>query len=139
VSETAAHCHMCDRVNAREEVIYRDDHFSAFALADRPGWVLYATNEHSDWMWGLDPAQAAAFGPFLQRVSSALKEVADVSHVYYVGLGENGLHFHGILAARYEPFAKDIQAALAQRGVEIADVERAGAIATALRERLASQ
>jgi diadenosine tetraphosphate (Ap4A) HIT family hydrolase len=128
---------MCDRTAGAEGIILRDEHFSAFSLADRPGWVLYATNRHGDWAWGLTDDEAAAYGPFLKRLSSALKQASGTSHIYYVGLGENSLHFHGILASRYEPFAKDIQAALAQRGNEIADSDAAGAIADTLRDLLA--
>jgi diadenosine tetraphosphate (Ap4A) HIT family hydrolase len=130
------HCHMCDRANGSDGIILRDDHFTAFGLADRPGWVLYATNRHSDWIWGLTDDEAAAYGPFLKRLSGALKEASGTSHIYYVGLGENSLHFHGILAARYEPFAKDIQSALAVRGGEIADAAAAGTIADKLQDLL---
>jgi diadenosine tetraphosphate (Ap4A) HIT family hydrolase len=124
---------MCDRVNGGEGIVLRDDLFTAFVLADRPGWVLYATNRHGDWTWGMTDEEAAAFGPFLKRLSSALREATDATHIYYVGLGENTLHFHGILASRYQPFAKDIQAALAARGAEIADAAAADAVATKLR------
>ncbi|MCU1362150.1 MAG: hypothetical protein JWN99_3439 [Ilumatobacteraceae bacterium] len=134
----APHCHMCDRANGAEGIILRDEHFTAFGLADRPGWVLYATNRHSDWAWGLTDDEAAAYGPFLKRLSGALKQASGTSHIYYVGLGENSLHFHGILASRYEPFAKDIQASLASRGGEIADAPAAAAIADSLREILAN-
>src|ERR1039458_8309458 len=97
-------CHICARVSSGDGLIYGDANFSAFALADRPGWGLYAANRHGEWTWGLTDDEAAGLGPFLRVVSGALKDAAATSHIYYVGLGENTLHFHGILASRHQPF-----------------------------------
>jgi diadenosine tetraphosphate (Ap4A) HIT family hydrolase len=133
---TTASCHLCAQVASGERLIYSDANFSAFALADRPGWVLYATNRHGDWIWGLSDEEANDLGPFLRTVSAALKEAADTTHIYYVGLGENSLHFHGILAARHQAFAKDIQSALAHRGKEVSDEAGAAHIASGMEERL---
>jgi diadenosine tetraphosphate (Ap4A) HIT family hydrolase len=133
------HCHMCDRLAASEAILLDDEHFVAFELGDRPGWVLFASKRHGEWTWDLTDDEAAAFGPLLKRLSSALKQAADTSHIYYVGLGENTLHFHGILASRHQPFAKDIQAALAQRGGEVADARAASQIGERLRQLLDSE
>jgi diadenosine tetraphosphate (Ap4A) HIT family hydrolase len=138
VSESgdAADCHICTRVAGDEGVVRRSASFTAFALADRPGWIMYATTRHGDWLWGLTDQEAEEMGPFVRRLAGAIRDAAGTSHVYYVGLGENSLHFHGILAARYEPFAKDIQAALAQRGNEMADAADAQRVIDRLRNAL---
>jgi diadenosine tetraphosphate (Ap4A) HIT family hydrolase len=132
----ADQCHICERLASNEGVVYASKKFAALAMPTQPGWVLYATKRHGDWIWDLDETEAEELGPFLRRVAAGLKEVTGTTHIYYMGLGENSLHFHGILASRYEPFAKDIQAALAQRGKEIADQPEAEKIASALQWRL---
>jgi hypothetical protein len=125
-------------VASGDGLIYADGVFSVYGLADRPGWVLYATDRHGEWLWGLSDAEAAGLGPFLKVVSAALKEASGAPLIYYVGLGENTVHYHGILTARYEPFAKDIQTALAERGAEVADAEQAARTITAMKDYLSS-
>jgi hypothetical protein len=97
---------------------------------------MYAAKRHGDWIWGLTNEEAGDLGPFLRSVASALKEATGTTRVYQVGLGENSLHYHGILAASYEPFGKEIQAALATAGEAIADPERADLIASVIKESL---
>jgi len=129
---------MCERVSSSEGIVYRDGTFTAFGLADRPGWVLYATDRHGDWTWGMTEDEASGYGPFLRRMTAAVKAATGATHVYYLGLGENSLHFHGLLVARCEPFAKDIQAAMAERGAAVADEAEARRLADAIREHLAT-
>jgi diadenosine tetraphosphate (Ap4A) HIT family hydrolase len=129
-------CHICGMLEAGNNLIYSDGYFSAFALADRPGWVLYGCNRHGEWIWGLTDEEAEDLGRFVRSIAGAMKEATGTTHIYYIGLGENSLHYHGILAARHEPFAKDIQAALAARGGEVANQEAAARIVSAMREKL---
>lgn len=137
MTETAARpCHICGMLDSGENVIYDDGLFSVMSLSDRPGWVLYGANRHGDWIWGLTDEEADGLGRFLRKVAGALRDITGTSHIYYTGLGENSLHYHGILAARYEPFAKDIQAALASRGGEVADGVAAERIVSSLKEKL---
>jgi hypothetical protein len=76
-------------------------------------------------------------GPVKRHICDRLSAGKGIVH-YYVGLGKNSLHFHGILAARYEPFAKDLQTAFAQRGAEVADQDKSQRIANAVREKLSA-
>jgi diadenosine tetraphosphate (Ap4A) HIT family hydrolase len=129
-------CNICGMVETGSNLIYSDDYFSVFSFFDRPGWVLYGCNRHAEWIWGLTDEEADDFGRFLRTVAGALKEVTETTHIYNTGMGENSLHFHGILAARYQPFAKDVMTAMMTRGGEVADEDETARIALAMRKKL---
>ena len=102
MDQRPGNCHICELVSAAKpaELIHRDDHWSAFAFAGVPGWVMFATNRHCDWLWGFTTEEATALGPLLSRLSAAVRNAASAERVYYAGLGENSLHFHGVLLPR---------------------------------------
>lgn len=138
MSAEQPHCHVCALVEG-DDALYRGETFSAFTLAGRPGWVMFATNRHGEWAWGFTDQEAQQFGPVLAMLSDVVRTAAETSHVYYVGLGENTLHFHGILMPQHLPFAKDVQAALASSGQAVNDDAEAARLRALMESALAGR
>lgn len=131
-------CHVCAMLADDTRVVHCDGGLRVLTVPDRPGWLMLATQEHGDWLFDLDDQDAGALGRVLRDAARTVRELTGSDRVYYVGLGENSSHVHGLLTARQPGLGGDIQQALVARGAELADATAGASFAAAAREMLAS-
>jgi diadenosine tetraphosphate (Ap4A) HIT family hydrolase len=79
------------------EVVYQDDLWLARSISSTPavaGWLLMQARRHvaepADW----NEAEAASFGPTLQRLERIVREVTGAVRIYTASLNEGIQHFH---------------------------------------------
>lgn len=89
-------CHVCSMLSQDDpdRIVYEDDHWRAFLMADVPGWVMLASKRHAEGPWGLSSGEAEGLGPAVQSVGAAVRDATSADRVHTVFLGENSLHFH---------------------------------------------
>lgn len=77
-----------------DDGLWRLEHMLAPAVL--PGWLILKPLRHLESLGELTPAEAAALGPLLARVTAALEAVTGAERVYSVLLAEavRHLHFH---------------------------------------------
>lgn len=101
-----------------------------------PGWLTVKPLRHIESLAALTPAEAAALGPLLARVTGALESVTGAERVYSLLLAETVRHIHVHLIPRTAAVPEE------RRGLAIfslpatAPEERCAAIALAVAERL---
>jgi diadenosine tetraphosphate (Ap4A) HIT family hydrolase len=139
MSTEAPHCHVCRTLAEPEpeQIVYDEGPWFAFLAANVPGWVMLATKEHVDGMWGLSPEAAAGLGPLLQRFGAAVKDVTGADRVHLVYLGENALHFHVGFFPRLpgEPALLE-NGRMVEEVETLADPDRARELGAAVRDSL---
>ena len=93
------------------ERIYETEHWRvAHAFnTSLPGWLVVIAKRHVESFAELTEAEAAAFGPFLHRVSRALQEVTGAVKTYTILFAEHSehphVHFHVVPRAADMPEA----------------------------------
>ncbi|MCW3001047.1 MAG: hypothetical protein JWQ20_345 [Conexibacter sp.] len=132
-------CGICDVVAAPspDALVYEDDLFLGYQLAEVPGWVTVASKVHVDGPGALDDAQADGFGRVARSVTRALQAATGADRVHMVYLGENSRHFH----AGFFPRRPDQPALLGNEGLlaelgSAADPDRAAEVRRAVRDAL---
>jgi diadenosine tetraphosphate (Ap4A) HIT family hydrolase len=130
-------CAICDTLAAPPEdtVVYEDDLFCAYQVADVPGWITIATKAHVEGPDEMDDAQAAGLGRVVRDVVRALKVATDAERVHVVYLGEHSRHLHAGLFPRAagQPALLGNERLMAELG-EAADPARAAAVRATVRD-----
>lgn len=143
MSESAARsCHVCTALATAppERIVHHDEHWTALITGEVPGWVMFAANRHAEWLWDMSAGEQAGLGPLLAKLSSALRVAAGAERVYFVGLGENSIHCHGLLLSRLDDdmtIERAVHGVLGEVRGARQDGEGAARLALALREQLA--
>lgn len=85
-----------------DAVVFRDETWSCEVSPgyEVPGWYILRLRRHADGWAALRPAELTGFGERSQRLSAAIQQALDVSHVYFMQFGENFPHFHFLIVAR---------------------------------------
>lgn len=127
-------------------IVYQDEHWLVRTISPTPavaGWLLMQVKRHIGDSSELNAAEAASFGPVLQRTSGVVREVTGALRVYLGPLNEGTPHFHTHILPRlpempngaigFEAFGLS---ALARSGEVRADPEAVQRILAEIRERL---
>lgn len=69
--------------------------------APLPGWLLLDSVRHLGGPAEFNPAEAAAFGPMLQRASTLVRQLSGCERVYAIAFGEGARHLHVHLIPRH--------------------------------------
>ncbi len=91
------------------ERIYETEHWRVVHAFNTslPGWLVVIAKRHAESFAELTEAEAAEFGPFLHRVSRALREVTGAVKTYTVLFAEHPehphVHFHVVPRAAAMP------------------------------------
>jgi diadenosine tetraphosphate (Ap4A) HIT family hydrolase len=139
---SAADCRICALVSqARPDIVHADDLWHASLLPGRevPGWLVLCLRRHAEEATGMNPAEAATFGPLVARLSEALKAATAAERVYLMAFGEEFPHWHVLLAARPADLPLEHRrASFFNNAHRYRDVESAVATAQRTREILLS-
>ena len=108
LSEPAAGCGVC-RLHAEPEAIARFEILRQplWLLrhhptpAPLPGWLLLDAVRHFDGPSAFTAAEAAGFGPMLQRCSALVRQLTGCERVYVIAFGEGARHLHAHLIPRH--------------------------------------
>lgn len=68
--------------------------------APLPGWLMLDSVRHLGGAVDFDAAEAAAYGPMLQRASGLVRELSGCDRVYAIAFGEGARHLHVHLIPR---------------------------------------
>jgi diadenosine tetraphosphate (Ap4A) HIT family hydrolase len=127
-------------------IVYKDDHWLVRTISPTPavaGWLLMQARRHIGDSAELNAAEAASFGPLLQRTSSAVREVTGALRVYLGSLNEGTPHFHTHVLPRLPEmpngalgFDAFSLSALARSGKVRAEPEQVTRVLGEIRERL---
>jgi hypothetical protein len=92
-----------------DRVLYRYPEWTVGTIPERnvPGWILVWGNRHTVGLASMSRSEAAGFGGVLAAVGAAITEVVRPVRVYFISLGENYEHLHGILLARPAGLTKE--------------------------------
>lgn len=118
-------CYVCRRNGSRpdqlppRELIFDDGYWRvvhAFGSAI-PGWLVVVCRRHITSMSGLTPSEAAALGPLLTSLSTALEDVfpARKAYVAFLAEAEGFEHLHIHVVARTDDMPSE------QRGKHVFD------------------
>jgi diadenosine tetraphosphate (Ap4A) HIT family hydrolase len=133
-------CAICDFVTSAAPAsrVYEDAQWVAGILdgVEVPGWIVLGLRRHATDAWGMNPAEAATFGPLVARLSQAIQNATDAERVYLVAYGENAHHWHVMLTSRDASVPAEHRHA-AMWSHRDAYVDTAGAVAAAERIRAA--
>ena len=82
--------------------VWENEHFTLHppVQGSLPGAVWLASREHVDSFKDLSPDAAAAFGPTIARVETAILGLGGVGRVHLYRWGDGGAHFHVWLLPR---------------------------------------
>lgn len=69
--------------------------------APLPGWLLLDSVRHLGGAADFEPAEAAAYGPMLQRASALVRQLSGCDRVYAIAFGEGARHLHVHLIPRH--------------------------------------
>lgn len=69
--------------------------------APLPGWLLLDSRRHLGGAADFEPAEAADYGPMLQRASALVRELSGCDRVYAIAFGEGARHLHVHLIPRH--------------------------------------
>ena len=129
-------------------IVFQDEHWLVRTISPTPavaGWLLLQARRHITDSAELNAAEAAGFGPLLQRTSSAVREVTGALRVYLGSLNEGTPHFHTHILPRlpempngalgWNAFGLSALAARGEVRADPADVQR---VLAAIRDRLQS-
>ena len=78
-------------------VVYQDQNWLVRTISPTPavaGWLLMQVKRHIGDSSELNAAEAASFGPVLQRTTSVVRDVTGALRVYLGSLNEGTPHFH---------------------------------------------
>ena len=78
-------------------VVYQDEHWVARTISPTPavaGWLLVQSRRHIGDSSEMSAAEAASFGPLLQRTTQVVREVTGALRIYTGSLNEGSPHFH---------------------------------------------
>lgn len=73
------------------------------APAPLAGWLLLDSRRHLGGPADFEAAEAAAFGPVLQRASALVRQLSGCERVYAIAFGEGARHLHLHLIPRHAP------------------------------------
>lgn len=126
-------------------VIYQDDLWLVRPIASAPalaGWLLVQARRHvaepADW----NAAEAASFGPTLQRLERIVREVTGAVRIYTASLNEGVPHFHCHILPRLATMPNDARgfqafglSELARKGEVTADPDEVTRVLAEIRQR----
>jgi diadenosine tetraphosphate (Ap4A) HIT family hydrolase len=89
-------CHVCEALGSLppEAIVYDQGPWTAYKMADAPGWISLGTKRHGEGIWTLTDEEAASLGPAARSVAAALMEVTGAELVHNVYLGTGAKHYH---------------------------------------------
>lgn len=100
MTETNA-CPFCRLAEGADDpdagIVFQDEHWLVRSISPTPavaGWLLVQAKRHIGDSSELNAAEAASFGPLLQRTSKVVREVTGAVRVYLGSLNEGTPHFH---------------------------------------------
>jgi diadenosine tetraphosphate (Ap4A) HIT family hydrolase len=149
MTETKA-CPFCKLADEGTDptIVYQDEHWLVRSISPTPavaGWLLLQARRHLADSADLDGAEAASFGPLLQRTSSVVREVTGAVRIYLGSLNEGTPHFHTHILPRLPEMPNGALgwnafglSGLAARGEVRADPEQVQRVLAAIREGLQS-
>jgi diadenosine tetraphosphate (Ap4A) HIT family hydrolase len=130
-------------------VVYQDEHWLVRSISPTPavaGWLLMQAKRHFGDSSEMNAAEAATFGPLLQRTTSAVREVTGALRVYLGSLNEGTPHFHTHILPRLPEMPNGAigfdafgLSALARRGEVRADPEVVKRTLAGIQNRLESR
>jgi diadenosine tetraphosphate (Ap4A) HIT family hydrolase len=100
-------CLACDTLSGKivppGGVIYADEYWQvdhALPPIWVPGLLVIKLRRHCEHLAELSPAEAAAFGPFIQQISRVLQEVTKAQKIHVASYGEGIRHMHFLVTPR---------------------------------------
>ena len=148
-STSCPFCKLAEEQSPDAGIVYQDEHWLARTISPTPavaGWLLLQARRHIGDSAELNAAEAASFGPLLQRTSSAVREATGALRVYLGSLNEGTPHFHTHVLPRLPEMPNGAigfdafgLSALARRGGVRADPEDVRRILADIRDRLQSR
>jgi diadenosine tetraphosphate (Ap4A) HIT family hydrolase len=127
-------------------IVYQDEHWVARTISSTPavaGWLLLQARRHIGDSSEMSAAEAASFGPVLQRTSQVVREVTGAVRIYTGSLNEGNPHFHTHILPRLPEMPNGALgwnafglSALAQKGEVRAAPEDVQRILAAIRDQL---
>jgi diadenosine tetraphosphate (Ap4A) HIT family hydrolase len=127
-------------------IVYQDEHWLVRTISPTPavaGWLLLQARRHIGDSSEMNAAEAASFGPLLQRVSQVDREVTGALRIYTGSLNEGNPHFHTHILPRLPEMPNGAigfdafgLSALARRGEVRADPEQVQIVLGEIRDRL---
>jgi diadenosine tetraphosphate (Ap4A) HIT family hydrolase len=146
-TEICPFCQIADGSRGADAgIVFQDEHWLVRTISPTPavaGWLLLQARRHIADSAELDAAEAASFGPLLQRASRAVREVTGALRIYLGSLNEGTPHFHTHILPRLPEMPNGAigfdafgLSALARRGEVRADPEAVQRIVAQIRDRL---
>ena len=144
-------CPICAFSNGGPEagIVYQDEHWLVRTISPTPavaGWLLLQAQRHIPDSSAMNAAEAASFGPLLQRTSQVVREVTGALRVYVGSLNEGNPHFHTHILPRLPEMPNGALgwsafglSALAAKGEVRADSEQVKRVLAEIGERLNTQ
>jgi diadenosine tetraphosphate (Ap4A) HIT family hydrolase len=141
-------CQLCQIAARGEGVLFEDDTWLVRSISSTPaiaGWLLLQAKRHIGDPADFDAAEAATFGPMVQRFAHLLREITGALRIYTGSLNEGSPHFHCHLLPRLSVMPNNAigwnafgLSELARRGEVRADPAEVERVLEALRERSTS-
>lgn len=88
----------------------------AISPAPLKGWLILKPKRHVEHLAALNPDEAQALGPLIERVSSAMMNVLEPERVYLCSFGEVVRHVHFYFVPRYSTMPPSGPSILVQMG-----------------------
>jgi diadenosine tetraphosphate (Ap4A) HIT family hydrolase len=100
---TETTCQLCQLAASGGATLFQDDTWLVRSISSTPavaGWLILQAKRHVGDPADFDAAEAATFGPTLQRFAHLLREVTGALRIYTGSLNEGSPHFHCHLLPR---------------------------------------
>jgi diadenosine tetraphosphate (Ap4A) HIT family hydrolase len=139
-------CQLCAFAKASpDDILFQDELWLVRSISSTPavaGWLILQARRHIPEAADMNAAEAATFGPALQRFSRLLREVTGALRIYTASFNEGTPHFHTHLLPRLPEMPNGVLAwqafglsDLARRGEVLADPDEVRRVLAAVRER----
>ena len=146
-------CALCDIAAApgglAAGIVFQDATWLVRSISSTPavaGWLILQARRHVSEPADFSPAEAASFGPLLQRTERVVREVTGALRISTGSLNEGSPHFHCHLLPRLPEMPNNAVgwhafelSDLARRGEVRADPEVVRRVLAELRDRLQSE
>ena len=123
---TDSSCQLC-QVDA-SSALFQDDTWLVRSISSTPavaGWLILQAKRHIADPSEFDAAEAATFGPTVQRFSQQLREITGAVRIYIGSLNEGIPHFHCHLLPRLPVMPNN---ALGWNAFALSDLARRGEV-----------
>jgi diadenosine tetraphosphate (Ap4A) HIT family hydrolase len=139
---------LCQVAVRGEGILFETDKWLVRSISSTPavaGWLILQAKRHSVDPADFDAAEAATFGPMMQRIAHLLREITGAVRIYIGSLNEGVPHFHCHRLPRLPVMPNNALgwsafglSEAARRGEVRADPEEVERVLAALRERSTS-